>query len=115
MKAVTTLMGIILLIGICVSIYKGFNGLKKEASSKELQGMLTQVFIESKSYYVDNGTYPKTLADINYQPNCKWITLKFRGTDEGFKASATVKASGETLSIDQSPNSTPCQGQDHYP
>ncbi len=108
------LMVVVMIIAVLIAIaIPSFLGFRKSAQDRSAQSELRNVLLSEKAYWLDNGDYTETAADITaFEPNALvnadptlGVTIDLRDTDSDIVCMTRTADSGNTFSVWESSTS----------
>ncbi len=103
------LMVVVMIIAVLIAIaIPSFLGFRASAQDRSAQSELRNVLLSEKAFWLDNGDYTETTADITaFEPNAKvhatdptlGVVLDLRGLDSDIVCLTRTADSGNTFSI----------------
>ena len=102
------LMVVVMIIAVLIAIaIPSFLGFRRSAQDRSAQSELRNVLLAEKAYWLDNGDYTETAADItSFEPNAVinanpalGTTIDLRDTDSDVVCLTRTSDSGNTFSI----------------
>ena len=104
-ELMVVVMIIVVLIAIAIPSFLGF---RKSAQDRSAQSELRNVLLSEKAYWLDNGDYTETAADITaFEPNANMhatdpavgVVADLRATDSDIVCLTRTAESGNTFSL----------------
>jgi type IV pilus assembly protein PilA len=102
------LMVVVMIIAVLIAIaIPSFLGFRKSAQDRSAQSELRNVLLSEKAFWLDNGAYTQTTADITaFEPNANMnadptigVTADLRDADSDIVCLTRTAESGNTFSI----------------
>ncbi len=102
------LMVVVMIIAVLIAIaIPSFLGFRKSAQDRSAQAELRNVLLSEKAFWLDNGEYTETTADITaFEPNANMnadptigVTADLRDADSDIVCLTRTAESGNTFSI----------------
>ena len=102
------LMVVVMIIAVLIAIaIPSFLGFRKSAQDRSAQSEVRNVLLSEKAYWLDNGNYTGTDADITaFEPNAVMaalpadgVAIDLRDTDSDIVCVTRTAASGNTFSV----------------
>lgn len=102
------LMVVVMIIAVLIAIaIPSFLGFRKSAQDRSAQSDIRNVLLSEKAYWLDNGAYTETAADITaFEPNAVinadptlGVTLDLRDTDSDIVCITRTSDSGNSFSV----------------
>jgi type IV pilus assembly protein PilA len=102
------LMVVVMIIAVLIAIaIPSFLGFRKSAQDRSAQAELRNVLLSEKAFWLDNGTYTETAADIlAFEPNANMnadpalgVTADLNGADSDIVCLTRTAESGNSFSL----------------
>ncbi|MEE8497543.1 MAG: prepilin-type N-terminal cleavage/methylation domain-containing protein [Acidimicrobiia bacterium] len=102
------LMVVVMIIAVLIAIaIPSFLGFRKSAQDRSAQAELRNVLLSEKAFWLDNGDYTQTTADITaFEPNANMnadptlgVTADLNGTDSDIVCLTRTAESGNSFSL----------------
>jgi type IV pilus assembly protein PilA len=102
------LMVVVMIIAVLIAIaIPSFLGFRKSAQDRAAQSEVRNVLLSEKAFWLDNGAYTQTAADITaFEPNAVinadptlGVTIDLNGADDNIVCATRTADSGNSFSV----------------